>query len=134
MRISDWSSDVCSSDLFACAKKPGAKKAHPACAPGAAHRVRGAGALCVAKLIGQQCIDEGLGVEHAQVFRAFADAGVADRDAELARPREHHAALGAAVELGYHQPGARSAERRVGKECVLTCNSRGSPDDEKKKK
>src|SRR3546814_6149543 len=52
MRISDWSSDVCSSDL-----------------------------------------------------RAFADAGVADRDAELARQREHHAALGAAVELGDHQPG-----------------------------
>src|SRR3546814_4211216 len=64
-----------------------------------------AAALCVAKLIGQQRVDEGLGVEHAQVFRAFADAGVADRDAELARQREHHAALGAAVELGDHQPG-----------------------------
>src|SRR3546814_3258732 len=54
----------------------------------------------VTATIGQQRVDEGLGVEHAQVFRAFADAGVADRDAELARQREHHAALGAAVELG----------------------------------
>src|SRR3546814_3212768 len=44
MRISDWSSDVCSSDL-ACAKKPGAKKAHPAFAPGALRRVRGAGGI-----------------------------------------------------------------------------------------
>src|SRR5690606_41486574 len=31
--------------FFACAKKPGAKKAHPACAPGAAHQVRGAGGI-----------------------------------------------------------------------------------------
>src|SRR3546814_19515363 len=28
---------------------------------------------------------------------------------------------------------ARSEERRVGKECVSTCRSRGSPDHEKKK-
>src|SRR5690606_39815504 len=31
--------------FFACAKKPGAKKAHPAFAPDAAHRVRGAGGI-----------------------------------------------------------------------------------------
>src|SRR3546814_4211147 len=31
--------------FFACAKKPGAKKAHPACAPDASHRVRGAGGI-----------------------------------------------------------------------------------------
>src|SRR3546814_9304594 len=31
--------------FFACAKKPGAKKAHPAYAPSAAHRVRGAGGI-----------------------------------------------------------------------------------------
>src|SRR3546814_8436858 len=31
--------------FFACAKKPGAKKAHPAFAPGALHRVRGAGGI-----------------------------------------------------------------------------------------
>src|SRR3546814_8992615 len=30
---------------FACAKNPGAKKAHPAYAPDAAHRVRGAGGI-----------------------------------------------------------------------------------------
>src|SRR3546814_20924069 len=30
--------------------------------------------------------------------------------------------------------GKRSAERRVGKECVSTCRSRWSPDHEKKKK
>src|SRR3546814_285084 len=31
--------------FFACAKKPGAKKTHPAFAPGALHRVRGAGGI-----------------------------------------------------------------------------------------
>ena len=33
----------------------------------------------------QQRVDEGFGVEHAQVFRALADAGVADGNAELAQ-------------------------------------------------
>src|SRR3546814_16882389 len=33
--------------------------------------------------------------------------------------------------LGYFSP--RSEERRVGKECVSTCRSRGSPDNNKKK-
>ena len=53
----------------------------------------------------QQCIDERFGIEHAQVFNPFADAGIADGDAELARQREHHAALRRTVELGDHQAG-----------------------------
>src|SRR3546814_21137869 len=64
-----------------------------------------AAALCVAKLIGQQRVDEGLGVEHAQAFRAFADAGVAARDAELRRQPEPPAALGPAATLAAHPPG-----------------------------
>src|SRR5690606_2625169 len=32
---------------------------------------------------GQQRVDEGFGVEHAQVLGSLADAGEADRDAEL---------------------------------------------------
>src|SRR3546814_7296335 len=140
MRISDWRSDVCSSDLavwrayallgsvcfgagadkingfravtaratFLCFSRElfstasgntGGRRLEPPL------RSSAAAALCVAQPIGQQRVDEGLGVEHAQVFRAFADAGVADRDAELARQRENHAARGAAVELGDHQPG-----------------------------
>ena len=37
---------------------------------------------------GQQRVDEGFGIEHAQVLGPLADAGVADRDAELARQRD----------------------------------------------
>src|SRR3546814_17154210 len=39
--------------------------------------------------------------------------------------------LGGSVALAFH---ARSEERRVGKECVSTCSSRGSPYHIKKKK
>src|SRR3546814_18100388 len=35
-------------------------------------------------------------------------------------------AVGHAVDR-FHQPGVRSEERRVGKECVSTCRSRWSP-------
>src|SRR3546814_13896871 len=73
-----------------------------------------AAALCVAKPIGQQRVDEGLGVEHAPVFRAFAAAGVADRGAELARQRAHPAALRAAADLGHPQPGAAAGGRARG--------------------
>src|SRR5690606_41768632 len=59
---------------------------------------------------GQQCVDEGFGVEHAQVLGALADAGKADRDAELARQRKHHAALGGAVELGDHRSEEHTSE------------------------
>src|SRR3546814_18537867 len=72
-----------------------------------------AAALGVAKLIGQQCIDEGLRVEHAQVFRAFADAVVADRDAELARQSEHPPALGAPPAFCDPQPRAAAAALRT---------------------
>src|SRR3546814_6984525 len=49
-----------------------------------------AAALCVAKLIGQQRVDEGLRVEHAQVFRAFAD-----------RSEEHTSELQSLMRISY---------------------------------
>src|SRR3546814_6783739 len=80
MRISDWSSDVCSSDLLAPVEV--AAVAHP-------HHARA-------------------------VAAAQGDVGHADRlrRVELDDPRAHL---------------LRSAERRVGKECVSTCRSRWSP-------
>src|SRR3546814_4462420 len=72
MRISDWSSDVCSSDL-----------------QHGLHRL-------------------------AELFRAGK------------RPqRQIHHIFGHALFM--RRPGARSEERRVGKECVSTCRSRWSP-------
>src|SRR3546814_2518810 len=78
MRISDWSSDVCSSDLSA---------------------VQRAGCL-VGQLLRARLAQRG--------FRSGHGSGRLVDDDEDAS-------------------GARSEERRVGKECVSTCRSRWSP-------
>src|SRR3546814_16306142 len=91
MRISDWSSDVCSSDLPAIE----AGETVPRAPGSAADRL-------VQLLIAQQ-----------------ADAGAAGVTAIVVqRPQQLQHLDRAAV---------RSAERRVGKECVSTCRSRWSP-------
>src|SRR3546814_1232393 len=82
MRISDWSSDVCSSDLT----------------PGTTFRV----------------------VDAKPVIARFMASG---RWVSLCSTHPTMAMEGAASRVG----GARSEERRVGKECVSTCRSRWSP-------
>src|SRR3546814_20697356 len=106
MRISDWSSDVCSSDL---AQLGGGEQAvdDVVVAPDAV-------------------VDElvvACGTDHEQRRRlALVDpSGELDKD------------LGAVVEGAHRPPGravagdGRSEERRVGNECVSTCRSRWSP-------
>src|SRR3546814_1819637 len=81
MRISDWSSDVCSSDLMKIAAVP---------------------ARCL----------------HFPPVRGD----------ELQRLDRHNIPLAqAARDFRGGDDGARSEERRVGKECVSTCRSRWSP-------
>src|SRR3546814_3082021 len=88
MRISDWSSDVCSSDL----------------------------------------LSQTIRVRPRVCSHRFSSPQTCRYD----RPRDL-----AAAEI---EPCSRTAnnkrseERRVGKECVSTCRSRGSPDHSKKKK
>src|SRR3546814_13476947 len=89
MRISDWSSDVCSSDLAA-RSASSATTRKPGCAPRSMH-ARNAGA-----------------------------------------PNEIRPTIGDANEVTFCYPAYRSAERRVGKECVSTCRSRWSPHHYKK--
>src|SRR3546814_9861894 len=90
IRISDWSSDVCSSDLT--------------------------GIL----------LDHlGLDLEEFRVLDELDDLGA------LAAFDQHlHGAVGQAQQLQHRGNGAdgvnRSEERRVRKECVSTCRSRGS--------
>src|SRR3546814_13193220 len=100
MRISDWSSDVCSSDLNSVASETAPKPAAtPATISDAAKEVAktvGEAALPIAKAVAP--IAAGLPPETA-VRAAF----------DLAGP-------------------TRSEERRVGKEWVSTCRSRWSPD------
>src|SRR3546814_8595011 len=89
MRISDWSSDVCSSDL-------------------------------PSRFLGAEASVEGLGLVYLEAMAnglpvvAGRSGGVPDI--------VHHDENGLLVDPG------RSAERRVGKECVSTCRSRWSPD------
>src|SRR3546814_20214176 len=98
MRISDWSSDVCSSDLYLMFNAPELFRslADPT-------RLRILGLLRAMELsVGE--LAQVLGQSQPRVSRhvkILIDAGLAER--------------------------RRSDERRVGKECVSTCRSRWSP-------
>src|SRR3546814_20865046 len=110
MRISDWSSDVCSSDLLAVrldARRPGSGD----------------------ELLGRRQA----AVEVERGDYRFADVGKKARVGAalllvLAHGHPHEAAKAEVIGdrckgfLGY-----RSEERRVGKECVSTCRCRGAP-------
>src|SRR3546814_11109960 len=104
MRISDWSSDVCSSDL---------------CAIG------------FLEAIANQADDEVVGYEPACVhdFLGFNAQGRLCLD----RSAQHVARRDLRDTESFGDVG-RSEERRVGKECVSTCRSRWSPYHSKKNK
>src|SRR3546814_16838105 len=97
MRISDWSSDVCSSDLY------GTK-------------------VFVRELATFERAPDAVEATEAMLAEALfgvhpaAEAVLATRDGT---------SLGFA--LFFHNFSTRSEERRVGKECVSTCRSRWSP-------
>src|SRR3546814_19442365 len=98
MRISDWSSDVCSSDLF-----------YPATDNGYS--------------IGQS--SNRISVVYAATGTInTSDADEKDWLATGLSPEEMQAARRIAADIGTYR---RSEERRVGKECVSTCRSRWSP-------
>src|SRR3546814_15964766 len=102
MRISDWSSDVCSSDLPALI-------ADPACDAYMQVQVE----------IGEQGL-------------FFTGKAVHHRRGQLVAklPQDFQQPL---IGITFVKED-RSEERRVGKECVSTCRSRGSPYNYKKKK
>src|SRR3546814_13646685 len=102
MRISDWSSDVCSSDLPAQMSPDG-------------------GSLDEEPVVSEVARqDDGL----------VAVEGVRDAagDAVLPLDGEQPVAVDAEDEGGRRDAAKRSEERRVGKECVSTCRSRWSTD------
>src|SRR3546814_14029791 len=106
MRISDWSSDVCSSDL------------------GARHDALQDRTLIDVDLLDAQLVDVSavivLGVGDRGLQHLKQDAGRLARGVleDVARLVDRFAA---------NEISNRSEERRVGKECVSTCRSRWSP-------
>src|SRR3546814_20779400 len=99
MRISDWSSDVCSSDLYRYTAKGNLVAV---ISNGTA--VLGLGAIGA---LASKPVMEGKAV----LFKKFADIDVFDIEVDTTDPEKF----------------IRSEERRVGKECVSTCRSRWSP-------
>src|SRR3546814_14492123 len=98
MRISDWSSDVCSSDLLAGEQ---------------------AGAAVVLLELDAALEDRAQrrGVEPVEV----------EEMPRARRVLECHHAAPCAAAFGQAAATARSEERRVGKECVSTCRYRWAP-------
>src|SRR3546814_15183218 len=127
MRISDWSSDVCSSDLPAEAGADEREIRPLALWP---HRLRRAGARH------RQFGDIGA-LRDARAEETLSGAAAGERDRLLLL---HDGAAGRGGPAGHaHGRDAggwrmRSEERRVGKEGVSTCRSRRSPDTSKTKK
>src|SRR3546814_15157667 len=112
MRISDWSSDVCSSDLY-----------NPYESGRPSHAGYGAESEFVPDVNGlYQRYRDATGGEVPivpGVLAGYNDRGV--------RPRLDHYVIPRAWAPGAAE-GTRSEERRVGKECVSTCRSRWAPD------
>src|SRR3546814_14000764 len=103
MRISDWSSDVCSSDLLANDVVDSIVLRRPGNATRSSRKLRASQPACAAFLQRRQ------------------NAGVKSTSKVKTSSRPTSIAT------------IRSEERRVGKESVSTCRSRWSPKHEKKK-
>src|SRR3546814_1868801 len=100
MRISDWSSDVCSSDLIARLRRVFDLAADPV------------------------AIAADLGADAVLAPLVAARPGLRVPGAWDGFELAVRAILGQQITVG---AATRSEERRVGKECVSTCRSRGSP-------
>src|SRR3546814_12567323 len=103
MRISDWSSDVCSSDLEA-ARKLGFSASHTM---RIAQGLYEDGAITYMRTDGVQMDGSAISAARVAVANRYDASYVPDK------PRQYQT--------------KRSDERRVGKECVSTCRSRWSP-------
>src|SRR3546814_18635468 len=121
MRISDWSSDVCSSDLRDLAEiEGGLDDLQPA---------GGIGAAQLDDLAAHPGGEDGAQLARQQEAEGSADLRIVDK-VRLRFRRRHFALPLAAAQHGGGGGGPglpRSAERRVGKECVSTCRYRWAP-------
>src|SRR3546814_16141818 len=100
MRISDWSSDVCSSDLDDPFQ------------------------VNVARVV-IQIVPLAMGVAVANAV--FSGSRARHWETTEQEDEAHHTRVGPWKATLGDIPATSSEERRVGKECVSTCRSRGSP-------
>src|SRR3546814_14307904 len=110
MRISDWSSDVCSSDL-----QIGNDGAYALAAARRGHGQEMGGAVIAQQLAGSE------GSTNQEIALVARKGAHVIDSTEGGRAEQRVAAT-----LETIFPDQRSEERRVGKECVRTCRSRGS--------
>src|SRR3546814_17783500 len=124
MRISDWSSDVCSSDLLAIGKR-GAEQ--PPCLDPRGNRLKYLPGQCAYDRLTGKLLPQafGLGIVHDQVRMAQPPGGAETECPPIDPAVEYH--RGVAQRAIRHRHG-RQDERRVGKECVSTCRSRRETD------
>src|SRR3546814_19047660 len=119
MRISDWSSDVCSSDLLRKLVQSLTKRG-----------IRIEFVKESLAFTGEDSPTANLMLSVMGAFAEFARAMIRERQREgIAIAKQRGAYRG----RKNHCPTARSAERRVGNECVSTCRSRWSAYHEKNK-
>src|SRR3546814_13669838 len=106
MRISDWSSDVCSSDL----RDDGSSAFKDA-----------TGAEVISHFFGQSSFSSAVVADEKSLVQV--DAAY---DLSVLAPLGCGIQTGAGAVFNFSKIKPRSEERRVGKECVSTCRSRWS--------
>src|SRR3546814_17759756 len=119
MRISDWSSDVCSSDLrpWRAAKKAPPKPANMAPMVKADNLIR-----------------VGFKPRERQAISSSRSASQArPMGMRMTRLETNKVISAKHKAIKYRKMMTRTEERRVGKECVSTCKSRWAPSHKKKK-
>src|SRR3546814_17518660 len=123
MRISDWSSDVCSSDLIHSLSRSLATAKDIDHIDGNADLIQtGPDEFTVHMLPSDLRIDR----YHAMALFLKKSHDAIARPRRIVRDADHGDSVRFAQE--------RSEARSVGKECVVKCRSRGSPEHYKKKK
>src|SRR3546814_12403885 len=121
MRISDWSSDVCSSDLNLLPVRTPLDLRH-ALASDDRDRARRRRGLGFGRVVEVGVLE----VERLVVVVDFRQVGIGE-DVGEDPPLAAHARLDAVISLPPPAAVPRSEARRVGKECVSTCRSRWAP-------
>src|SRR3546814_12764610 len=117
MRISDWSSDVCSSDLLVTSIRLSQEPiTHPLPREGGLEFHRRSVALSPETWSSLKKIAQEEGITTSELVRSVLILFLADRDRPQFNPKRI----------------ARSAASRVGKECVRTSRTRGSTYHKKK--